>query len=79
MLICVKDGVMTIKPGHQTSGNAHNVHHTTQETPTRGKITGTAGASIKTSRRINKKTGYNNTHKENACITSGRRPRNGRV
>jgi hypothetical protein len=43
---------------------------TQQGTPTRGKRTGTAGANIKTSRRANvtKKTGYNNTHKENALM-----------
>jgi hypothetical protein len=56
---------------------------TKQGTVTRGKRTGIAGASIKTWRRVNvtTKTGYNNTHKENACMsgTSGRRPGMGRV
>jgi hypothetical protein len=53
---------------------------TQQGTPTRGKRT---GASIKTSRPVNvtTKTGYNNTHKENARMigASGRRPSKGRV
>jgi hypothetical protein len=56
---------------------------TQQGTPTRGKRTGTAGASIKTSRRVNvtTKTGYNNTHKETARMigSSGRHPSKGRV
>jgi hypothetical protein len=37
-------------------------------------VTGT-----KTSSRVNEKTGYNNTHKENARKTSGRRQRKGGI